>query len=230
MGFIQNDQFIETFFTDASYPTFSISVSIGSPNRRKNNLDVFRCKNCIKRVCELAIAVVNEKAQWWRAFLGSPDELPGLLRHPVAGGMRGTTGEVDTSSAKFDEEEHVQRLQKQGLNGEEVTGNELMFVRGHKFSPTQRRATLGKWWYAVTFEDVGDSLIADFQPQFAQFSLDLAVPPIIGTGKSKHQAFHADAGAWTSTRRSMPVGSFPPNQFTMPFEDGFGLEDADHVA
>jgi len=170
MGFIQNDQFIETFFTDASYPTFSISVSIGSPNRRKNNLDVFRCKNCIKRVCELAIAVVNEKAQWWRAFLGSPDELPGLLRHPVAGGMRGTTGEVDTSSAKFDEEEHVQRLQKQGLNGEEVTGDELVLVMVHELSPTERGTALGERWNAMAFEDVGDGLIADFQPVTPKYS------------------------------------------------------------
>lgn len=28
----------------------------------------------------------------------------------------------------------------------------------------------------------------------------------------------------------MSVGPFPPNQFTMPFEDRFGLEDMEHVA
>jgi hypothetical protein len=63
---------------------------------------------------------MDEKTQGWRAFLDSSDELPGLLRHPSVGGMRGTTGVVDASSTKFDEEEHLQRLQKQGLNREEV--------------------------------------------------------------------------------------------------------------
>jgi hypothetical protein len=30
--------------------------------------------------------------------------------------------------------------------------------------------------YAVTFEDVGDGLLADLHSQFAQFPLDFAVP------------------------------------------------------
>lgn len=89
---------------------------------------------------------------------------------------------------------------------------------------------MGQGWYAITSEDVGDGLVTDLQPQFAQFSLDLAVPPRIGTGKLQHQALHFDVGSWSSTVYSMSVGPFPPNQFTMPFKDGFGLEDADHLA
>lgn len=41
MGSIQNEQFVETFFTDASHPAFRISVGIGSPNGCANDLDVF---------------------------------------------------------------------------------------------------------------------------------------------------------------------------------------------
>jgi hypothetical protein len=50
--------------------------------------------------------------------------------------MCGTTVEVDALGLKLDEEQHVQRLQKQGFNGEEVTDADLLFVMGHDRLPT----------------------------------------------------------------------------------------------
>ena len=41
MLFVQNEQFVQTRFTDALYPAFSVSVGIGCVNRRANDLDVF---------------------------------------------------------------------------------------------------------------------------------------------------------------------------------------------
>ena len=173
---------------------------------------------------------MDEKAQRRLVFINRPDELSGLLRHPCTGGMSGTAREVDAARAKLDEEEDVQRLQKQSVHGEEVTSDELLFIMGHELSPTERRTTLTQGWYAVTSEDAGDGLIADLDAQFAQFSLDLAVAPVIGTGKLQHQTLHFDIGSWSSAGYTMSVGPFPPRQFTMPLEDGLGLEDADHVA
>lgn len=43
---------------------------------------------------------------------------------------------VEAAGAKLDEEEDVQGLQKQSVYGEEVTGDELMFVMGHELPQT----------------------------------------------------------------------------------------------
>src|SRR5690606_8938511 len=165
--FIQHSEFVQAFFTDASYPPFSVSVGIGSPNRRTNDPDVFRGKNGIKCVCELAVSVTDEKAQHGSEFLDDPDELAALLGHPRRGRLRRTTGKVSASGANLNGEERGQRLRKQGLNGEEVTGNKQLFRKGHDLSPAQRGAALGESWNAVTFQNVGDGLIADLYPQLA---------------------------------------------------------------
>jgi hypothetical protein len=48
-------------------------------------------------------------------------------------------------------------------------------------------------------------------------------------GKLKHQAFQFRVGLWTSSAGSVPIRPLSPEQLAMPFEDGFGLEAADHV-
>jgi len=53
------------------------------------------------------------------------------------------SGEVGAAHAQLDEEEDVQCLQKQRVHGEEVTGDDLLFVMGHQLPPTERRTTSG---------------------------------------------------------------------------------------
>ena len=58
-----------------------------------------------------------------------PTQLARLLRDPGGSGMLGTPREVDTAHAQFDEEEHVDRFQSQGFDGEKVTGQHLVYGR-----------------------------------------------------------------------------------------------------
>jgi len=52
--------------------------------------------------------------------LECPGELTSLLGDPRSGGVGGAAGEVDAAAGKLDEEEDIQALQRDRLDGEEV--------------------------------------------------------------------------------------------------------------
>ena len=64
-----------------------------------------------------------------------PDELPRLLRDPGIIGVSGPAGEMDTTRAQFDEEEHVQRLQANSLDREEIAREHVLSIVRQKGAP-----------------------------------------------------------------------------------------------
>lgn len=186
MGFIEDQQLVETFFTDGTNSVFGVGIGIGCANGRTDECDLFGCENGVEPRRELAVAIVDQKAQGWLAFLNVPNELPCLLHDPSASGMGGITRTVDTSCAKFNEEEHVERLEKQRFDGKEITGKKLMLVVGDETAPIERGAALWAERNSMTFEDVRNGLVANVQTKLQKFSSNLAIPPIIRLGQLKH--------------------------------------------
>ena len=78
-----------------------------------------------------------------RPLLECPGELAGLLGDPGAGRVGGAAGEVDASAAEFDEEEHVQPLQRDRLDGEEVDREHARGLRSQEGTPGEPRALAG---------------------------------------------------------------------------------------
>jgi hypothetical protein len=88
--------------------------------RRLANRDAFAAEDGVEVACELAVAVADQETQRRWALAERPGELAGLLGDPDAARIGGAAGEVDTPSVELDEEEHVQPLQRDGVDGEEV--------------------------------------------------------------------------------------------------------------
>src|SRR5438128_10850195 len=70
----------------------------------------------------------------WRALLGDPG----------AGRVGRAAGQVDASAAEFDEEEHVQPLQRDGLDGEEVDREHASRLRPQKRTPREAGTLVGR--------------------------------------------------------------------------------------
>jgi len=75
---------------------------------------------------ELLISIANEEAEHVGAIGQAPRELSHLLRHPVLSRMRRAAGDVNVTAAEFDEEDHVQPLEPDGLPSGPLRG-----VSGH---------------------------------------------------------------------------------------------------
>ena len=65
----------------------------------------------------------------------APRELPGRLEDPGAGRVGCAAGEVDATAAKLDEDEHVQPLQRDRLDGEEVDCEHALCLCPQEGSP-----------------------------------------------------------------------------------------------
>jgi hypothetical protein len=78
---------------------------------------------------------VDQKADGRLPVFQAPHDLSGLLGHPTGIWLSRTPGKVDLSAAQFDEKEHVQRLQKYRVKGEEIAGQEVILVVAHQLSP-----------------------------------------------------------------------------------------------
>src|SRR5258708_19361751 len=106
--------------------------------RGEHDFHLFRSKGGVKRGDELAVMVVDQKAEWFCARssgLQVPGKLSGLLGYPDRIGMLGDACQINPASAQFDEEQRVQRLQPDGFDGKEIAGQHLLFVMIQEGSP-----------------------------------------------------------------------------------------------
>jgi hypothetical protein len=96
-------------------------VRLRRSHRRANDLEPFAAEHVVEAARELAVSIANQEAERRRAFRERPGELSGLLGDPGAAGISGTAGEMHGSAAELDEEEDVQPLQRDGLDGKKST-------------------------------------------------------------------------------------------------------------
>jgi hypothetical protein len=93
---------------------------------------------------ELAVAVADQEAKPCRLFLECPGELARLLGDPGAARVGGAAGEVDAPAGELDEEQDVQPLQRDRLDGEEVDREHALRLLAQERSPRQAKALGGR--------------------------------------------------------------------------------------
>src|SRR6266536_1560485 len=110
-------------------------LMISMPSLRKTGVEVARV---------LAVAIADKEAKRRRSVSQCPGELAGLLGDPGAVWVGGAAGEVYAPAAELDEEEHVEPLQPDGFDGEEVDRDHALGLRSQELAPTEARALAGR--------------------------------------------------------------------------------------
>jgi hypothetical protein len=98
-------------------------------NGRPNDAHALRPEHQVVPPCGLLVIVAKQNARPVLARLRRPHLLPGRLRHPVAIRVRRHAGQVHPSCPDFNVEQHVQGLQPERLDGEEVASHDLLLVQ-----------------------------------------------------------------------------------------------------
>jgi len=135
MGGIQEKDQIQAFFSDSPDPTFGVRIGIGCLEGGMNDVKGFTLKDDVKGTGELAIIVVDQETEGGFSGIKLPNQLSGLLGDPDIIGVVRNAGEMHSAGAEFDEEEHIEGLQADGFEGEEVAGQDLIFVMAHEVTP-----------------------------------------------------------------------------------------------
>ena len=90
MTVVDDEQVVETFLSDGTYPTLGKRIGIRRPNGRADHFDLLRGKHLIESGRKFGVAIMEQIAKGWLSVFEFPAELSGLLRDPCGSWMFGT--------------------------------------------------------------------------------------------------------------------------------------------
>src|SRR5207244_6076136 len=89
-------------------------------HRRANRLNAFRAKDFVEGATELRVAVMDQQSEVAPFLADLHDEVASLLRDPGTVWVGCGSDELDSARREREEEEHVDPLQAEGLDREEI--------------------------------------------------------------------------------------------------------------
>ncbi|WP_434099902.1 hypothetical protein, partial [Streptomyces viridosporus] len=110
-------------------------VRFGCPRWTEQDLHVVGLEDGVEGAGVPTVPVAEKEAQGIHAAVRCHGEVPRLLNGPLGGGVRGDTGEVDSSGVVLDEDQGVQALEGDGVEVQEVGGEDAVGLGGEEFTP-----------------------------------------------------------------------------------------------
>ncbi len=96
-------------------------------------------KTFVEASHELAVAIVDQEPRPQVGLAEVPTQVACLLGDPGRGRLLGAAGQEDPARGQLDEEQHIQLLQPNGVDGEEVAGQDGTGVRSQESLPAESR-------------------------------------------------------------------------------------------
>jgi hypothetical protein len=189
---------VEAFPTDASDPTLGMRSRLRRPDRRSDDLDPFGAEDVVELTRELAVAITNQEAGTDAFVVELHQQVARLLAHPAAVGVSRDPGQMNAAARQLDEEQHIEALQEQGVDGEEVALEDARRLLAKKLRPA-RLETLRCRLDARLLENRPDGARGQLDPEADQLAVD---PPVAQPGFSS-------ASRTTSSRTPAGVAGRP---------------------
>jgi hypothetical protein len=121
MTAVEDEDPVEAVGADGAHPALGEGVRVRGLDRRADHLDALRAEDLVEGVAELRVAVVDEESE--RVLVAELHEQVARLLGDLACVRVRAAGDVlDPPGSERDEEEHVDPLQEDGLDREEVAG------------------------------------------------------------------------------------------------------------
>jgi hypothetical protein len=120
----QDERPVKGLSSNRSHPSLSEGVGLRGSDRGEDHSGPFGLEHLVEGTGELLIAVADEEAHLRRGIVKIEGEVPRLLGDESTVRVRGRAGDPHPSGTDLDEEQHVERLEKDGLHREEVAGED----------------------------------------------------------------------------------------------------------
>ena len=118
---------------------------------------------------------ISESKRRW-LLLERPGKLASLLGDPGAGRVRGAADKVYAPAVELDEEQHIEPLQRDRLDGEEIDREHALCLRSQKGTPGQPDAFAGRAESRLA-QDLRDGRRRDGDAEPVQLARDPLVAP-----------------------------------------------------
>jgi hypothetical protein len=138
-----NEQPIEALGPHRSNKSLRDSIRLWRLNRRPSDPNADRLKHVIKAAREFSIVIPDQQANRFRSLSERPRELPSLLRDPLVVGMTRAPGEMHAPARQLYEEQDIEPLQQDRVDGEEVDRDDARCVGAEEVAPRRTWARAG---------------------------------------------------------------------------------------
>ena len=142
-------------------------------------------------------------------------EVPGLLGHPVGGGIGGDAGDPDEERVVVDEEEHIEPPKQHGFDAEEVARDRAVRLSGEELGPGwPRPPALG--FDAVALRDRPDARRGDRDAHRGELAVDAPVARgrvLLCQPEDKRSG---SRGEWWPAGPAVWVGPAPGDKVSVP--------------
>src|ERR671934_181472 len=130
-----DQQPVEALAADADHPALYVRVRVRRLHRSADDLDLLGRQEGVEGTRELRVAVVDQEPHLPVAVVELHQQVARLLQHPSPVRLVGAGEILDPAAADREEDEHVEAAQPDGVDGEEVAGEDRLTVRAQEAAP-----------------------------------------------------------------------------------------------
>jgi hypothetical protein len=125
----EDQQPVEALAADGADPALHVRVRIRRLHRRPDDLDLLARQERIEGERELRVAIVDQEPHLRVAVVELHQQVARLLEHPSGVRVAGAGEVLDAPAADRDQDEHIQTLEPDRVDGEEIAGEDRLAMR-----------------------------------------------------------------------------------------------------
>ena len=183
-------------------------------------------ENGIEGGGEPAVTVSDQVLHGGADLLQVHDQIPGHLGGPGCGGVCGCAEDADAAGGVLENDEDGELRSGQGVDYEEVGGEECVGLAAQEGGPGQVVA-VRRGLDVVGCEDLPDGGGRDFDSQGGEFTVDSAVTPagVVARQAQDEDSNAADDGTSAGLFGASDPGVAATQKVAVPTQDGVGRDD-----
>jgi hypothetical protein len=123
MSFVDNEKVVETLRSDSANEPLGKCVRGRGPEGRLDDLGALGLEHFVEARHVLGVTIADQKLDSDVRVGEVASDVPGLLGDPRRVRMSGDPGDPDSTATELDEEQHIETLEQDSIDMEEVRGH-----------------------------------------------------------------------------------------------------------
>jgi len=128
---------VQTLTPDGADETLGVRVGSRREYRCADHPKAFAAEHLVEGAAEFRVAIAHQEPTSPELLAHRHEQIAGLLGDPGAGWPDRATSKLHPARVELDEEQHIEAPRPDGLDGEEIGGEEPSGLGAQKLSPCQ---------------------------------------------------------------------------------------------
>jgi hypothetical protein len=224
MAASHDQQPVQALSADRAHPALREGIGVGRLGRCQYHLRALSAEEVVKGAAELGIPIPQDILNMSPLLAEYQQQVACLLSNPGAVRVGSDPGQVDAPGGQSDKEQHIEPSQPDGVDGEEVAGEDPSGLLAKKRLP-RRRCPPWRRVQAMPAQRFADRGCRDPDPKPEQLALDALVAPTrILPCQADDQLLHALV-EWRTPTSTTGICPRVSDQAAMPAQQRLGSDD-----